>query len=186
MRHWFVAAALLGCALSAPAAATNLAVNGSFETELFTGWTRFGDNTLVRVAPSQNNVPTDGNFLAYFGNADFGGIAQTIASPAGTFAIGFDLSNRNGAGSLINFGNTTLLADVPDTLGEWVHFNFTRSVGADPLLVFGFSNPSDYYELDNVVVTRLPVPEPASWALLVAGFGIAGTMLRRRRAPVTG
>lgn len=27
------------------------------------------------------------------------------------------------------------------------------------------------------------VPEPASWALMVSGFGLAGTALRRRRAP---
>lgn len=27
-----------------------------------------------------------------------------------------------------------------------------------------------------------PVPEPASWALMITGFGAAGTMLRRRRA----
>jgi len=28
------------------------------------------------------------------------------------------------------------------------------------------------------------VPEPASWALMILGFGGAGAMLRRRRAPV--
>ncbi len=27
-----------------------------------------------------------------------------------------------------------------------------------------------------------PVPEPASWAMLIAGFGLTGAMLRRRRA----
>ena len=27
-----------------------------------------------------------------------------------------------------------------------------------------------------------PVPEPASWAMLIAGFGLVGAMLRRRRA----
>ena len=29
------------------------------------------------------------------------------------------------------------------------------------------------------------VPEPASWALMITGFGLAGTMLRRRRSPQT-
>ena len=27
-----------------------------------------------------------------------------------------------------------------------------------------------------------PVPEPATWALMISGFGMAGAMLRRRRA----
>lgn len=30
---------------------------------------------------------------------------------------------------------------------------------------------------------RAPVPEPTSWAMLVAGFGLAGLALRRRRQP---
>lgn len=36
--------------------------------------------------------------------------------------------------------------------------------------------------LDNVSVTA--VPEPASWALMIAGFGLAGAALRSRRRPV--
>lgn len=29
-----------------------------------------------------------------------------------------------------------------------------------------------------------PVPEPASWAMMIAGFGLTGAMLRRRRAVI--
>jgi hypothetical protein len=28
------------------------------------------------------------------------------------------------------------------------------------------------------------VPEPATWAMMLLGFGAAGFMLRRRRAPI--
>ncbi|MBS3960497.1 MAG: PEP-CTERM sorting domain-containing protein [Sandarakinorhabdus sp.] len=33
--------------------------------------------------------------------------------------------------------------------------------------------------LDNVLVTQ--VPEPATWAMLIAGFGLVGFAMRRRR-----
>ncbi|MGL4541450.1 MAG: PEPxxWA-CTERM sorting domain-containing protein, partial [Polymorphobacter sp.] len=35
------------------------------------------------------------------------------------------------------------------------------------------------WDLDNVSVTA--VPEPASWALLIGGFGLVGSALRRAR-----
>jgi hypothetical protein len=36
--------------------------------------------------------------------------------------------------------------------------------------------------LQNVVSARSLVPEPASWAMLIAGFGLVGATMRRRRA----
>jgi len=38
-------------------------------------------------------------------------------------------------------------------------------------------------QLDTFTVTEAPVPEPASWALMILGFGLAGATLRRREAP---
>jgi len=36
--------------------------------------------------------------------------------------------------------------------------------------------------LDDVKLDIGAVPEPATWALMIGGFGMAGGMLRRRRA----
>jgi hypothetical protein len=36
--------------------------------------------------------------------------------------------------------------------------------------------------LDNVLVTQAAIPEPQSWAMLIAGFGLIGAMQRRRKA----
>lgn len=36
--------------------------------------------------------------------------------------------------------------------------------------------------LDNVVLDIMPVPEPASWALMIGGFALAGAAMRRRTA----
>ena len=38
------------------------------------------------------------------------------------------------------------------------------------------------WSLQDVTVNTLGVPEPATWALMIGGFGMAGAALRRRRA----
>jgi hypothetical protein len=37
--------------------------------------------------------------------------------------------------------------------------------------------------VDNGLPNAAPTPEPASWALMIGGFGMIGSTLRRRRAP---
>ncbi len=96
----------------------------------------------------------------------------------------------NGAQSETGFGNSftvrfngDLATDqvfAIDTLPGFQTFTFNRPG------VIGFQIFSTYAQLDNVVVNAVPaiggVPEPASWALLIAGFGLTGAALRRRRA----
>lgn len=46
-------------------------------------------------------------------------------------------------------------------------------------VTFGqLANASEYLAFDNIVYNG--VPEPASWMLLLGGFGLAGTVMRRR------
>ena len=48
-------------------------------------------------------------------------------------------------------------------------------------------NADDGLAIDDVSVAAAPVsavPEPASWALMLTGFALTGTMLRRRRAAI--
>jgi hypothetical protein len=50
-----------------------------------------------------------------------------------------------------------------------------------------FDQPKIYFiSVDRIVVPGPldPIPEPSTWALLISGFGMAGAMLRRRRAAV--
>lgn len=42
-----------------------------------------------------------------------------------------------------------------------------------------FSNGSNAFEIDNLAINA--VPEPASWAMLLLGFGAIGSQIRRRR-----
>jgi hypothetical protein len=45
-----------------------------------------------------------------------------------------------------------------------------------------FARPGSYMTFSVQSVTNGVVPEPATWALMLGGFGIAGASLRRRRA----
>jgi hypothetical protein len=52
--------------------------------------------------------------------------------------------------------------------------NFRTSVGADGLVAF----------VDDVSYSVGAVPEPATWALMIGGFGLVGAAARRRKAIV--
>jgi PEP-CTERM motif len=42
---------------------------------------------------------------------------------------------------------------------------------------------NDAFKLNNILyTTRMPVPEPATWMMMIAGFGMIGGAIRRRRA----
>lgn len=51
----------------------------------------------------------------------------------------------------------------------------------DRIKQVAFRSTSPAFEFDTIGVTTGAVPEPASWAMLIAGFGLVGAVLRRRR-----
>lgn len=79
---------------------------------------------------------------------------------------------------------------------QYVSFNFANASSSGGSLTgngtasAGFYNPvaqiDDYYQLafnlTSGMVSASAVPEPAGWALMIAGFGAIGVTLRRRRA----
>ena len=46
-------------------------------------------------------------------------------------------------------------------------------------------NSSSNVQFSGVVASVAAVPEPATWAMMIAGFGLAGAALRRRAPKVT-
>ena len=93
----------------------------------------------------------------------------------------------NTTGSLIgsSFGTSASVG----ALDPWTHVTFSFTAGAaGSLSAYVGTNSNDARGplIDNfsLGVTRSAAPEPASWALMLAGFGGAGAVLRsRRRAP---
>ncbi|MFS0737298.1 PEPxxWA-CTERM sorting domain-containing protein [Sphingomonas sp. 1P06PA] len=88
------------------------------------------------------------------------------------------LTNSFVGGSSTTVGNTTY---------SLIEFSFTRTLGdsVSPNVAVPGGNGNDYAGNFRFDVTTAAVPEPASWALMIGGFGVAGASLRRRRAATT-
>jgi hypothetical protein len=184
------ATALAAAAVTTPAiAATNLVVNGSFETGDFTGWTLTGDTTFVFVTDETGGGgPTDGIYHAAFGPEDgLTYLSQAIATtPGENYAFRFDLANLDGAPNEFTFdlGATTLIDLVDSPAFDYATAEgFFTAASSSTTIRFGFYQLPFFFVLDNVSVTSM-VPEPASWALLVTGFGMVGASMRRRKVTV--
>ncbi len=72
----------------------------------------------------------------------------------------------------------------------WIKSTYTIPVAGEYTLLFGASNFGDAIVdtglafsgivLDGVVIDPPVVPEPATWAMMIAGFGLVGAAMRRR------
>lgn len=168
---------LAALALAAGAAHADLLTNGGFESGDFTGWTQFGDTSFTDVWDFDSQ---SGDFNAYFGPLDPGGISQVLAAPAGSqIQVSFWIRSET-AGTpnslLAELDGQTIanLADVTEL--EWTQYSATITTTNDnPTLSFTFTNPSDYTDMDSVTATLVPTPGAA--ALL----GLGGLFAARRR-----
>ena len=209
MKSMIVVAACLAVAVTAPASAAELVANGGFEDAagVFTAWSHVnagGLTTLIgTVNPSQAHTGDHG--LLFLANEEAPDtLSQTLSTVAGqSYAVSFWLAHRSQAGFPINsgfqasFGGTALYTFLDTGDPGFINYaNYSATIvatGATTVLAFtGFSDAGNYY-LDDVSVlgqagggiveTDHPrgVPEPATWALMLLGFGGAGAALRKRR-----
>lgn len=119
------------------------------------------------------------------GNDPAGELTSFQTFAAGSYSISFKLAgNQRGAPARvtrISLGDwsTDIELSSSDPLSTYT-FDFTTSGGQ---LVFTQLGPSNQMGniLDDVSLTSLAVvPEPATWAMMILGFGSAGAMLRRK------
>jgi hypothetical protein len=183
--------ALAIVAAPVPALAQNLVVNGGFETGDFTGWIAPGEGYPEKVDPTW--VKSGAYAAEIAGYSDIPDtLTQQIATGAGhVYHIQFDyLWDITEAGTLNaleldwNGDQLFLQQNVVDNSYVWHHFDgLVTGTGSDQLQFIGANDPG-YVWVDNVAVSN--APEPAAWAMMVAGFGLIGAGLRSRqrmRAP---
>lgn len=81
--------------------------------------------------------------------------------------------------SAANLGTTSLVFNDP-LLASFRQFVFTTRAGGDVL--FG-GDLGQGYRIDSI--SAEVVPEPAAWAMLIAGFGLVGAAMRQRNFAVS-
>lgn len=194
---------LLAVALSLAtigAQATELVVNGSFEANAqaagtwqiynaLTGWTSGPHGIELR-----NNVAgtaQDGVNFVELDTTKNSAMYQTITG-TGLVTLSFWYSARpytlwtNGLGYSLGSTSGSVLMGAINLTGSnhWKHFSSVVDLGTSGSSVLSFYalGRSDSYggSIDNISVTSV-VPEPESYAMLLAGMGLIGAVARRRR-----
>jgi hypothetical protein len=168
MKRYGLAAIALATSLAAfPALATQVLFNLT-SVGFFGKPGEFAGHWTLDLMPT----PSEEDFLEFIidgpisGEFDFEGVANQINN------LGFNVSVEGG-GFSGNFGTDPT-------------FNETFDGGATTLFTGPTSAPTfklGTFELDSdstLTISAIGAPEPASWALMILGFGAVGAALRRR------
>jgi hypothetical protein len=143
----------LGSGMSAPPPADNGVVGAYYETVL-TG----GSATLTSDVGLSS-------FSFYMGSPDdYNGLTITIMGQGG---------------SIIETGSQ-IWGGAPDGTGlQTLGYTITYTFSPGAAHTIEFTSTGNSFEFDRLA--GVTVPEPASWALMIGGFGLAGVTLRAKR-----
>jgi len=180
-------------AFAASAVVAGAAAAADFTVSAFgnsSSGTGVGLATISLAAGQQFTVSVDPNDLWSAGalprwsNADgltgnrFATGTDESGQPAGTL-IGqdFGLNTQNGLSA--PFG--TLVGELGGVF-EVLGTHFSGPAWNSGTLTLFYWDSNNFDNTGSVLASVVAVPEPASWTLMIGGFGLAGAMLRRRRA----
>jgi hypothetical protein len=135
----------------------------------------------------------DGGFFnnGFYGSAPYysgQANALTTISFAGTSAFGMVFGNYASDGGALSFtlsDGSVFNASFPAIRGNSGFFGFTSTTPITSISVNNQAGGANVFDVVSFSVgAAAVVPEPQSWALLIAGFGLTGAALRRRRAAI--
>jgi hypothetical protein len=205
MRSILFALGILCCAV-APASASNIIVNGSFEQPIlppnsFTiqptipGWyNRLNQGIEVQSNSvlGPGNVAQDGTQYAELNPNNPTALDQDVPTTTGAYQLSFWYSSRPGTGAdtfSVSFGGNLIATITAPPVSTVTWTNFTTLVYANSststLEFLGITpSGSEGTLVDNASLQ--PVPEPSSFALFgsVIGLGLGGLLWSRRRRAI--
>jgi hypothetical protein len=142
--------------------------NGGFETGSFAYWALSGSEGYSYVCSTPNaniNNPKDvhsGNFAAWLGmNSGFGYLSQTLSTvPGQSYLLSLCALSGSGIESsnelAISWDGITIFDAQGFATYGWTNLQFIVSATSDITeLEFSFNNASDYFRLDDIVLSNL-------------------------------
>jgi hypothetical protein len=198
--HWAIAATLAASAAFPAQASTSFFTNfdsvavpdgGFIIVNSVEGWTKSGTGDGIELQNHAAGLPFSETNLVELDSNNNSAMSRTIG--AGHYSLGFYYSARpnipassNGIDVLIDGVSIFNITGNGGGQTNWMPQSLDFTVAGNATLTFAAIGTSDSLGgyLDDIGLT--PVPEPATWALLIAGFGIVGAAARRRgRTAVT-
>jgi len=190
------AAAIINGYFSQPAPSTYNQGGGTWnEAASIPGWT---SNTSDTIETGLNSTYGLGSYLGSTTNLElndntWGSISQTLTGLTGgdNYDLNFGYGIRGGAGAqeMEVFIGGVLLATLnapSETSSSWEaeSFSFTATGAPEVLTFTSVPTTGNAAEGNELTAVSLAVPEPMSWALMLAGFaGVGGALRLGRRNP---
>ena len=144
-------------------------------------------------------APLGGNFLGLDGAFEVGAVSTTITgmSVGHTYTLSFDYAGIQQYGFdgattetvQVSVGGVTyapepVLNDATHGFTGWNHvkLSFAATSASEVLSFLAIGTPSGVPPFTLVSDISVPVPEPATWTIMLLGIGAVGGLARRRRA----
>jgi hypothetical protein len=171
--------------------ATQYLLNGGFETQDLSGWTRSGNLSNTFVEPNSFSYGAQsGNYFVAVGTVNTEGVlSQTFSDVAGQQLlisgwVAGDGSSPSGVRFI--FDGTTYVSMNPIPNQAWTEYSFDVTATGTDTFGVAFTDNRSFAGLDSFSVTNVSaVPEPSTWAMMILGFASVGFMAYRRKSKAT-
>jgi hypothetical protein len=197
MKRFLVASIFTLASASVFAASPSLS-NGSFESNsvgggyaygnVAAGWSFTGGSGVSSNGTAWRGTTSSGSHFAFLQNT--ASISQSfVSTSAFNYTFFFDTALRAfynaGQRVVVQLNGNQIGAFTPTTSWSSVSVSALNVGAGTHTLSFLGTNPTHASDtsafIDNVSISVSPVPEPETYALMLAGLGLMGSLARRRK-----